>query len=139
MPPRISRRELLKRGAKAAVRLAHGAAAAADIAAQRARTAGERRPAVGDARLALAFARLDEFIARHMRETGAPGMTLALADGKGALRAAAYGFADTKSGARVRPETVFEVGSISKSFAAVALLQLRGEGKLDLRRNLTGY
>lgn len=139
MPPRISRRELLKSGAKAAVGLSLCSAAAADIAAQRARTGGARRPAVGDARLAPAFARLDEFIARHMRETGAPGMTLALADGKGALRAAAYGFADTKSGARVRPETVFEVGSISKSFAAVALLQLRDEGKLDLRRNVADY
>src|SRR2546421_888115 len=139
MPPRISRRELLRSGAKAAVGLSLCSAAAADIAAQRARTGGARRPTVGDARLAPAFARLDEFIARHMRETGAPGMTLALADGKGALRAAAYGFADTKSGARVRPETVFEVGSISKSFAAGPPLPLRDPGKRARRKERTGY
>lgn len=90
-------------------------------------------------RFAQAFARLDEFIARHMAEVGAPGLTLALADREGPLRVATYGLADTKAGARVRPETMFEIGSISKSFVAVALLQLRDEGKLDLQRPVAEY
>ena len=37
------------------------------------------------------FARLDEYIVRHMRETGAPGMTLALANRDGLIRASTYG------------------------------------------------
>lgn len=146
MPPRISRRELLKNGAKAAVGLSLFSSAAADTTSRtRTRdtgtppTDGAAQSAAGDARLEPAFARLDEFVARHMRETGAPGMTLALADRSGALRTSSYGFADTKAGARVRPETMFEIGSISKSFAAIALLQLREEGKLDLQRNIAEY
>jgi len=85
------------------------------------------------------FARLDEYIARHMRETGAPGLTLALANREGLIRVSTYGFADTKAKARVVPETMFEIGSISKSFVALALLQLRDEGKLDLNKPVVDY
>lgn len=86
-----------------------------------------------------AFARLDEYITRHMRETGAPGMTLALANRDGLIRASTYGYADTKAGLRVVPETMFEIGSISKSFVSLALLQLRDEGKLDLNKPIVEY
>jgi D-alanyl-D-alanine carboxypeptidase len=85
------------------------------------------------------FARLDEFIARHMRETGAPGMTLALANREGLIRVSTYGYADTKAGARVVPETMFEIGSVSKSFVGLLLLQLRDEGKLDLNKPIVEY
>ncbi len=85
------------------------------------------------------FKRLDEFILRHMRETGAPGLTLSLANRDGLIKAASYGFADTKAGLRVVPETMFEIGSISKSFVALALLQMRDEGKLDLNKPIREY
>ena len=85
------------------------------------------------------FARLDEYIARHMRETGAPGMTLALSNRDGLIRASTYGYADTKAGLRVVPETMFEIGSISKSFVGLVLLQLRDEGKLDLNKPIVEY
>jgi len=85
------------------------------------------------------IARLDEYVARHMRETGAPGLTLALANRDGLIRVSTYGFADTKTGLRVVPETMFEIGSISKSFVSLALLQLHDEGKLDLNRPIVEY
>jgi CubicO group peptidase (beta-lactamase class C family) len=85
------------------------------------------------------FARLDEYIARHMRETGAPGMTLALANREGLIRVSTYGFADTKAKMRVEPETLFEIGSISKSFVSLALMQMREEGKLDLNKPVVEY
>jgi CubicO group peptidase (beta-lactamase class C family) len=85
------------------------------------------------------LAQLDQYIARHMRETGAPGLTLALANRDGLLRVSTYGFADTKAGLHVVPETMFEIGSISKSFVSLALLQLREEGKLDLNKPVVEY
>jgi CubicO group peptidase (beta-lactamase class C family) len=85
------------------------------------------------------FARLDEYIARHMRETGAPGMTLALANRDGLIRVSTYGYADTKAGVRVVPETMFEIGSISKSFVGLVLLQLHDEGKLDFNKPIVEY
>src|ERR1044071_1891118 len=85
------------------------------------------------------FAKLDDYIARHMRETGAPGMTLALANREGLIRVSTYGYADTKAGLRVVPETMFEIGSVSKSFVGLALMQLRDEGKLDLNKPVVEY
>jgi len=95
------------------------------------------RPAAD--RFQAAYQRLDEFIARHMLEVGAPGMTLALADRNGLLRTSQYGFADLKAGFKVQPETLFEIGSISKSFVAIAILQLADEGKLDLNKPVKDY
>ena len=85
------------------------------------------------------FARLDEYIARHMRETGAPGMTLALANRDGLIRASTYGYADTKAGLKVVNETMFEIGSVSKSFVGLALVQLNDEGKLDFQKPISQY
>jgi D-alanyl-D-alanine carboxypeptidase len=93
----------------------------------------------GGDRFQAAYQRLDEFIARHLNEAGAPGMTLALADRNGLLRASQYGFADVKAGLKVQPETLFEIGSISKSFVAIAILQLADEGKLDLNKPVKDY
>jgi CubicO group peptidase (beta-lactamase class C family) len=90
-------------------------------------------------RYQAAYQRLDEYIGRHMAEMGVPGMTLALADRKGLLRASEYGFADVKAGIKVVPQTLFEIGSISKSFVAIVVLQLAEEGKLDLHKPVTGY
>jgi CubicO group peptidase (beta-lactamase class C family) len=90
-------------------------------------------------RSAAAYLRLDAFITRHMSEIGAPGMTVALADRRGLLRASQYGFADLKKGLRVAPETLFEIGSISKSFVAMAIVQLAEEGKLDLHKPVRQY
>ena len=85
MPPKISRRELLKGGAKAAAALSVLPALGGDAEAQR-RDVPRRRAARPAARAGGAFARLDEYVERHMRETGAPGMTLALADRAGRVR-----------------------------------------------------
>lgn len=85
------------------------------------------------------FARLDMFIERHMNETGAPGLTLGLANRDGLIRASTYGYADLKSSLKVAPSTMFEIGSVSKSFVGLLLLQLRDEGKLDLNKPIVEY
>ncbi len=85
------------------------------------------------------FPGLDEFIERYMRAMNAPGMTLALANSGGVVRVKTYGFADLEARAPVTPELLFEIGSITKSFVALALLQLKDEGKLDLQRPVLDY
>ena len=85
------------------------------------------------------YQKLDEFIARHMQETGAPGMTLALASRDGLLRISQYGYADVKAGHRVGPQTMFQIGSISKSFVGVALLQAAEEEKVELHKPIVEY
>src|SRR5215831_6723057 len=85
------------------------------------------------------FPILDKFIEQYLSAMNAPGMALALANSEGIVRVNSYGFADLESKAPVTPDLLFEIGSITKSFVALTLLQLKDEGKLDLGRPILEY
>jgi D-alanyl-D-alanine carboxypeptidase len=67
------------------------------------------------------------------------GLAVAVTDRDGLLDSAGFGLADLERGAPVMPETRFEIGSIGKTFTAVALLQLAEENRLDLAAPATEY
>ena len=137
-PRRVSRRKFLSSTAKSTLAtVAYTAIASKSASAVMVQS--EQKAGNGNAKLDAVFSALDQYIARHMTETGAPGMTLALANRDGVIRLSTYGFADTKAGARVTPDTMFQIGSISKSFVGLALLQLKEEGKLDLNKPVVEY
>ena len=85
------------------------------------------------------FNELDAFIERYLRAMNAPGMTLVLADANGTRRVATYGFGDLARREPVRAGELFQIGSISKSFVALALMQLCDEGRLDLHKPVIEY
>src|SRR4029434_10259809 len=118
MTKTISRRAILSSGIKTSIALV----VLKDLPYSKPVIAVTQGPAATDFQPALQ--RLDEFIARHMNEIGAPGITVALADRKGLVRTTQYGFADLKARSPVKPDTLFEIGSISKSFVAIATVQL---------------
>ena len=136
MPSMISRRALLRNGVNAGVGLVVFGQLTAMGRPILVAFANSQRNAQ---RFQLVYQRLDAFIAQHMHETGAPGMTVALADRDGFLRTSHYGFADLKAGVRIGPQTLFEIGSISKSFVAIAVLTLADEGKIDLHKPVIEY
>ncbi len=55
------------------------------------------------------------------------------------LHLSAYGFADLERRILIRRDSRFEIGSISKSFASIALLQLQEQGRLDIDNPVTEY
>ena len=67
---------------------------------------------------------LDGYFAKRMESDNIPGMALAITDRERTIRTRTLGVADLSSGTKVTKDTLFQIGSISKSFAAVALLQL---------------
>jgi len=83
--------------------------------------------------------KLDAYIAAYMPAMNAPGMTLGLTDAGKTLRTAGYGFANVDQHLPVNPSHLFQIGSITKSFVALVLLQLRDEGKLDLHQPILAY
>src|SRR3989454_2670278 len=87
--------------------------------------------AAAPADLAAAWKRLDAFVLREMRGQRIPGVSLALTDRTRLLRVKTYGFANLDSRAPLRPDHLLEIGSISKSFTSIALLQLHDEGRFD--------
>jgi CubicO group peptidase (beta-lactamase class C family) len=82
---------------------------------------------------------LDTFIGAYMPAMNAPGMTLGLTDASKTLRTAGYGFANVDQHIPVNTGHLFQIGSITKSFVALVLLQLRDEGKLDLKKPILDY
>jgi CubicO group peptidase (beta-lactamase class C family) len=74
-----------------------------------------------------------------MERARLPGLTLGLTDRDGTLLIRTYGFADLGSRLPVTPETLFEIGSIGKTFTAVATLQLFDEGRIDLHAPVERY
>lgn len=82
---------------------------------------------------------IDQYAERMMVRAGTPGMSLALVDRNGLIAVRSYGYADLGRKIRVTPATRFEIGSISKSFTAIALMQLRDEGKFDPAKPVRSY
>jgi CubicO group peptidase (beta-lactamase class C family) len=101
--------------------------------------ASEAATAAAGDRYAEDWPALDRFVEQYMRDMNAPGMTLVLADREAVQRVVTYGFGSLETRERVGERELFQVGSISKSFVALALLQLRDEGKLDFDRPVTEY
>jgi D-alanyl-D-alanine carboxypeptidase len=77
------------------------------------------------------FERIDEAVRRHMKAGNVPGLAVVVSQRDGPLRIATYGVADVKLGTPIGTDTLFEVGSLSKSFTAVALLQFAEKGLFD--------
>jgi CubicO group peptidase (beta-lactamase class C family) len=79
------------------------------------------------------------YISRSLAERGTPGLALALTDRDRLLHTGTYGFADLKRGTPVAETTLFQIGSITKSFTALALMQLVEQGRLQLEEPLETY
>jgi CubicO group peptidase (beta-lactamase class C family) len=76
---------------------------------------------------------------QRMEDYNVPGVSIAVVkDGK--LRwAKGYGLANTKTGQEVTTQTLFQAGSISKPLAALAVLKLWEEGRVDLDTDVNAY
>ncbi len=75
---------------------------------------------------------LAAFATADLAAQGFPGMTVAVRAADGQTATVALGYADIGTRTPVTPDQLFQIGSISKSFVALALFALAGQGKLDL-------
>jgi CubicO group peptidase (beta-lactamase class C family) len=76
------------------------------------------------------FAKIDEYVVSQMKQTHIPGLSIGVVKGDKLLYLKGYGSADT--GRSVTGQTPFEIGSVSKSFTALAIMQLVEKGSIDL-------
>jgi CubicO group peptidase (beta-lactamase class C family) len=82
---------------------------------------------------------VDDYIKSQMEQHRIPGVALKiLRDGK-PVKTAAYGLANLELNVPVRPETVFEIGSITKQFTAAGILFLAQEGRLSVDDKISKY
>jgi CubicO group peptidase (beta-lactamase class C family) len=70
---------------------------------------------------------------------GVPGAAVMVLQGGHVAFVQAFGSRDLERRLPVRPESFFEIGSITKQFTAASILQLQEAGKLQIDRPLSDY
>ena len=81
---------------------------------------------------------IDAYVAAQMRSLRIPGLALGIVRNNQVIYLRGYGVADA-AGRPVTPQTPFIVGSITKSFTALALMQLVEQGKVELDAPVQRY
>jgi len=90
-------------------------------------------------RLDEALAILDRYFGRRNQEGLGPGLAVALTDRSGLIGEFAYGFADACRRTPVTPDTLFQIGSITKTIIGTACMRLAERRALDLDAPVTEY
>jgi CubicO group peptidase (beta-lactamase class C family) len=84
-------------------------------------------------------AAVTDYVKAEMQREHIPGLSLLIVkDGK-IIRAEGFGLANVELQVPVKPETVFQSGSVGKQFTATAVMMLVEEGKIGLDDPLTKY
>jgi CubicO group peptidase (beta-lactamase class C family) len=84
-------------------------------------------------------ATVDDYVQGEMARQHIPGLSILVArDGKIVL-AKGYGLANVELQVPVKPETVFQSGSVGKQFTATAVMMLVEEGKIKLDNPISDY
>jgi CubicO group peptidase (beta-lactamase class C family) len=82
--------------------------------------------------------RIDKVFERLDRP-GSPGCAVGVAQRGRVVYTQGYGMANLEYGVRIRPETIFESGSVAKQFTASAIALLVQDGKLSLQDPVRKY
>lgn len=75
---------------------------------------------------------IDAFILQTMEQQKVPGMAVLIKKGDRVIKRKAYGVASVELEVPFKETTVYETGSIGKTFTALAVMKLVEEGKLSL-------
>jgi CubicO group peptidase (beta-lactamase class C family) len=83
--------------------------------------------------------KVDAYVTAEMHSEKIPGLALAvMRDGK-IIKAQGYGLSNVELNVPVKPETIFQTGSVGKQFTATAVMMLVEDGKLALDDKLSKY
>lgn len=91
------------------------------------------------ARYAEAVKTLEGLIERERRDAGIPGLSVVVAEDQAVVWAKGFGHADLAKTRPATPDTVYRVGSVSKLFTDIAVMQLAEEDKLNLDNPVIKY
>jgi CubicO group peptidase (beta-lactamase class C family) len=68
-----------------------------------------------------------------------PGVSILIADKNGIIYKKAFGSANVELNVGMQPDMVFRIGSITKQFTAIGILQLVEQGKISLQDSIQKY
>lgn len=82
---------------------------------------------------------IDQFVASAMQNRKVPGVSVGVYSRGEVLLAKGYGMSDVELLVPVKPETVFQSGSVGKQFVSAAIMMLVEEGRINLDDSITKY
>lgn len=88
---------------------------------------------------AFAQENVDAYVKAEMQRQKIPGLALGIYRGGKIDRVQGYGLANVELDVPVKPETVFQSGSVGKQFTATGIMMLVEEGKIHLDDSILKY
>ena len=126
----MNRASLGKGFMKAALRVSCGV-----IASLCATSSGQADTGASDGRLAATLRTIDQAVA----SVPTPGIVIGITDRNGLQTVIVHGYADLKKRMPLTRDSLFPIGSISKSFTAVMLMELKDQGRFDPQAPISQY
>jgi CubicO group peptidase (beta-lactamase class C family) len=84
-------------------------------------------------------AAIDRFVNAEMQRERVPGLAVGIYSRGQILLAKGYGLSSVELNVAVKPETVFQSGSVGKQFVSAAIMMLVEEGKVELDDSIVKY
>jgi putative ATP-binding cassette transporter len=82
---------------------------------------------------------IEKFISSNMKKGKIPGISVTIVKGNETVFQKGFGFSDANLRKPVTSDTLFELGSTSKAFTALGILELENKGLLNLNDLVTKY
>ena len=82
---------------------------------------------------------IDQFVTSEMKNRKVPGVEVGIYSRGQILLAKGYGLSNVELSVPVKPESVFQSGSVGKQFVSAAIMMLVEEGKVNLDDSITKY
>jgi len=76
---------------------------------------------------------------QRMQENQIIGLSIALVDGQDVVWARGFGYADKENDVKATTETIYEIGSVSKTITATTMMHAQGRTPLNIDHFLTDY
>ena len=83
--------------------------------------------------------KIDQYVQAEMERQHIPGLALGIYRDGRIERVQGYGLASVELNVPVKPETIFQSGSVGKQFTAMAIMMLVEEGKISLDDSILKY
>ncbi len=84
-------------------------------------------------------AELERFIQHEMADKQLPAISIALVDGQRVVWSRGFGTANPADSTAATAETIYRVGSVSKLFTDIGIMQLAEQGKVDIDEPVSRY
>ncbi len=75
---------------------------------------------------------VESWLNEHIEYHKIPGMSVGIVYDQDLIYAKSFGYSNTENKTLATPETIYRIASITKTFTATAIMQLRDQGKLKL-------